>query len=294
MMNQDLIVAHEHMKTPTAQLADFILPGDSWLERPHMMDGFGWSNVIRTSEKAMEPPGECRGVYEFWRDLAHRFGFGEHFPWRQVEELNTHRLQATGMDWETFSSTYEIYLPKPGFRKYEKTGFATPSGKVELESSILRDLGFDPLPYYRPEPPPDPRFPLQLFMGVREDEYFQTGHRFIPELRARKREPEMYIHVADAAEWDVEDGEWVDVETKNGRVRLRAAIRDDMPEGLIRVPHGWWKPEMPEGREGLSGACLHADAQICPDDDDFLDREQGIPHFKGVPAAIHKLEGATA
>ncbi|MGF6598367.1 anaerobic selenocysteine-containing dehydrogenase [Paraburkholderia sp. GAS448] len=35
-MNQDLIVVHAHVKTPTAQLADYILPGDSWLERPLM------------------------------------------------------------------------------------------------------------------------------------------------------------------------------------------------------------------------------------------------------------------
>ncbi len=288
MANQDLVVVHEHMKTPTAQLADFILPGDSWLERPHMMDGFGWTNVIRTSEQAMQPPGECRGVYEFWRDLAHRMGLGEHFPWRTVEELYTHRLRPTGLDWETFSASYEIFLPEPAFRKYERSGFATPSGKVELRSSILADLGFDPLPYWREAPPTPPGYPLQLFMGVREDEFFQTGHRHVPELRARRPEPELYLHPDDAAEQQVAEGEWVDVETPQGRVRLQATIRDDMPRGLLRVPHGWWKPETPAGGDQLSGAWLHADAQICPDDEDHLDREQGIPHFKGLPARIRK------
>ena len=126
-------------------------------------------------------------------------------------------------------------------------------------------------------------------MGVRDDEFFQTGQRFVPELRARKMEPEMFIHADDAVHWDVVQGEWVDVETKNGKVRLKTSIRDDMPRGLIRVPHGWWKPEQKQGRDHLSGAWLHADAQICPDDDDFLDREQGIPHFKGVPARINKI-----
>ncbi len=294
MMNQDLIVVHEHMMTPTAQLADFVLPGDSWLERPHMMDGFGWSNIIRTSEKAMEPPGGCRGVYEFWRDLGHRMGLGRHFPWATVEELYTHRLQAAGMTWDEFSSTYEIYLPRPAFRKFEKTGFATPSGKVELRSSVLEGLGFDPLPYWREDPPADPDFPILLFMGVREDEFFQTGQRFVPELRGRKMEPEMFIHAEEAARWNVVQGEWVDVETRNGRVRLKTSIRDDMPKGLLRVPHGWWKPEQKPGKDHLSGAWLHADAQICPDDDDFLDREQGIPHFKGVPARINKISQADA
>lgn len=293
MLNQDLIVVHEHMMTPTAQLADFVLPGDSWLERPHMMDGFGWTNVVRTSEQAMQPPGECRGVYELWRDLAHRMGFGAHFPWRTVEDLYTHRLRATGMDWSEFCATYDMYLPAPAFRKYERTGFATPSGKVELRSSILDGLGFDPLPYWREAPPAPDGFPLELFMGVREDEFFQTGQRFIPELRARRKEPQVYLHADDARAHGVGDGAWVDVETPHGKVRLQAAIRDDMPRGLLRVPHGWWKPEMKDA-SSLSGAWLHADAQICPDDADYLDREQGVPHFKGVPARVRVVSGATA
>ena len=67
---------------------------------------------------------------------------------------------------------------------------------------------------------------------------------------------------------------------------MRVAVREDMPEGLVRVPHGWWLPEVPEGDGGLSGAWDHADAQRCADDPDFLDREQGIPHLKGIPCAV--------
>ena len=114
--NQDLVVVHEHMMTPTAQLADYVLPGDSWLERPHLLDGYGWLNVVRTSQKAMDPPGECRGVFEFWRDLAHRMGFGEHFPWATIEDLYTERIRATGKDWDAFSSKYQLYLGSPRFQ----------------------------------------------------------------------------------------------------------------------------------------------------------------------------------
>lgn len=241
----------------------------------------------------MAPPDECRGVFEFWRDLAHRMGFSEHFTWATIEDLYTDRIRATGKDWAAFSSKYQLYFPEPNYKKYEQTGFATPTGKVELSSTILDGLGFDPLPYWREGPATDPNFPLQLFMGVREDEYFQTGGRFVPELRARKPEPQLFIHPEDARAADLVEGEWVDVETKAGRVALMTAIRKDMPRGLLRVPHGWWKPEMPQGDQGgLSGAWMFSDAQICPDDEDFLDREQGVPHFKGVPARIHKRVGA--
>ncbi|MEM7240122.1 MAG: molybdopterin-dependent oxidoreductase, partial [Pseudomonadota bacterium] len=70
MMNQDLIVAHEHFMTPSAQLADYVLPGDSWLERPWLTDGFGWMSTYRPSEQAMEPPGEAKSTFEFWKHIA--------------------------------------------------------------------------------------------------------------------------------------------------------------------------------------------------------------------------------
>ena len=289
LMNQDLIVVHEHFKTPTAQLADYILPGDSWLERPNIMDSFGWTSVVRPSEQAMEPPGECRSVYAFWRDLAHRLGYAREFPWETLEEILDYRLQGTGMSFKEFSANYELYLGPPEFKKYERTGFATPSGKVELYSSVLEDLGFDPLPYYREPPEADPQFPLQLFMGVREDPYFQTGQRHVPELRKMQPEPEMFINAREADKWQIRQGQWVQVETRLGAIKLKVSVRDDMPEGLIRVPHGWWKPELPSS-EGLSGAWDYADAQLCPDDADYIDREQGIPHLRGIPCKITAVD----
>jgi acetylene hydratase len=289
MMNQDLIVVHEHMKTPTAQLADYILPGDSWLERPYLSDAFAWAAIAGVSEQAMEPPGECKSVYYFWRELAIRLGQGEHFPWQTLEQVYDYRLQNTGMNFEEFSKTYEMDLPLLDYKKYERTGFATPSGKVELSSSILGDLGFDPLPYYREAPQPDKAFPLSLIMGVRDDEFFQTGHRHVPELRKRKPHPTTYIHPDTAKGLDLAAGEWVEVETRAGKMKVQVEIRNDMPRDLIRVPHGWWLPETPQGKDNLSSAWDLSDGMITSDDEAFLDREQGIPHLRGIPCRINKV-----
>lgn len=289
IMNQDLVVVHEQYMTPTAQLADYVLPSDSWLERPWMMDGYGWSSVYRPSQKGMDAPGECKSTFEFWKLTANALGRADVVPWPTLEALYDWRLEKVGMGFEEFAGTYEVYASRPGFRKYEKTGFATPSGKVELRSSVLEGLGFDPLPYYRPAPPSDPRYPLTMFTGVREDEYFQTGGRHIPEMRARKPEPILFVSPATAAAAAVVEGEWVVVESPTGRIEIKVGIRDSMPDGLVRIPHGWWKPEMQRGlARQLSGALRFADAMLCPDDEEYLDREQGIPHLKGLPCRIVK------
>lgn len=290
MMNQDLIVAHEQFMTPSAQLADYVLPAESWLERPWLTDAFGWLSTVRPSQQAMAPPGECRTTFEFWKRLAGAMNRPELVPWDTLEDLYDWRLQATGMTFEEFAGQRDVHFAKPEFRKYRERGFATPSGKVELQSSVLEHLGFDPLPYFREDPPEEPGYPLRMFTGVREDGFFQTGHRHIPEMRARHPEPLMFISVGSAGKYGVEEGDWVRLENTTGHISIKVAIREAMPDGLVRVPHGWWKPELPQGWGTLSGARTYADAQLCRDDADYLDREQGIPHMKGVPCRIAKID----
>ena len=215
-------------------------------------------------------------------------------PWETIEEFYDYRLAGTGLSWDEFSKTYDIHFGPVEFRKYEKTGFATPSGKVELKSSVLEDLGFDPLPYFRDDPPSDPSLPLMMFTGVREDEFFQTGQRHVPELRGRKPEPLIYLSPNTAQEYELSEGDWVEISNQTGSITMKLTIRDAMPDDLVRIPHGWWKPEMPKGLPGLSGAIAHADAQLCPDDDDYLDREQGIPHLKGIPCRLKRASAPLA
>ena len=101
-------------------------------------------------------------------------------PLKRVGERGSGKWkQLTG---EEFSTSADMHLDTPEYRKCRKTGFATPSGKVELASSGLESLGFDPLPHFREDPPVNPEYPRQLFTVVREDGFFQTGHRHIAEM----------------------------------------------------------------------------------------------------------------
>jgi len=286
LLAQDLFVVHELVMTPTAQLADYVLPGDSWLERPHLWDGYGWIPFAQASEGAIDPPGECRGVYDFWRGLAVRMGFAEQFPWRTVEEVLDHRLSPSGQTFRQFAAATPFFPAPPAYRKYERAGFATPSGKVELASSVLAGLGFDPLPYYREAPQPDAEYPLLLFVGVRDDEYFHSGQRHVEELRKRKPLPMMYLSEPDARDLGLAAGDWAEVATRTGTMKAQTEVRPDMPRGLVRVPHGWWMPETAPGKEHLSGAWDFADGQLCGDGEDLLDREQGVPHLKGFPCRV--------
>lgn len=289
MMNQDLIVAHELFMTPTAMLADYVLPGDAFTERNHIADSWSWTTRLSLSQKIVEPPEEASSTFQFWRDLAVRFGFGNHFPWQTIEELLDHRLSRSKRTFTEFEASGFMEMPTPAFRKYRKKGFATPSGKVELYSSILEDLGFDPLPYYREGPATSDNYPYRVFTGVREDPFFQTGQRNVKELRDRCPLPKVFIHTEDAEKEGLSDGDWIHLETEYGQVTAQLSVQASMKTGHLRVPHGWWYPEL-RGKEDLAGAFISSDAVLCSDDDEFLDYEQGIPHFKGFPGRVVKAE----
>ena len=342
--NLDLLVVNELFMTPTAQLADYVLPGDSFLERPALYSAVEWVSSYMVSQKTIEPPGECKDVYYFWREIAVRMGMEEHFPWRNLEELYDYRVQKTGLTWKQLSAIFpnvpsvppqavklvplvfktlnklgllrimqslaissmrskrkkwekyeragdkqraDKYLDKATFAPYphEKLGFATPSGKVELSSSVLADLGFDPLPYwsdieYTGESSMD-EFPLQLFVGLREDEYFHSAGRHVEKMRERNPEPLAILHTETARKSGIKDGAWIYVETNWGKVQMKARLSDDIHPDLVRIPHGWWKPEETKGDPGLSGAWKHSDGVLLDDDPAYLDPEQGLPDLRG-------------
>ena len=289
MLAQELIVAHEIFMTPTAMLADYVLPGDVFSERNHVADSWSWSTRLTISEKVVEPPPEASSSFEFWTDLAHRMGLGEHFPWKSLEEIIDHRLSRSGKTFDEWRAEGPMVFQATEHKKYLKRGFATPSGKVELYSSILDELGFDPLPYHREGPATSEAYPYRVFTGVREDSFFQTGQRNIPSLRRKSPLPRLFLHPKDAEQEGLEDGSWARLETAWGHVTALVSVQESMKEGHVRVPHGWWYPEL-RGKELLSGAFLSSDAVLCSDEPEYLDYEQGIPHFKGFPGRVRPTD----
>ncbi len=323
MKNQELIVSFDHLLNPSAQLADYVLPGDAWLERPSLFPLFDLAPIAIPFQQALVSPGECKDLYFFIKGLADRLGLKEYFPWNNLVEFMEYRIQKSGLKWEAYEETplkelmtiSQLFSPfmmkKPITNKaISKVGFmlslpftkgvgvATPSGKVELKSSILEGLGYDSLPYYK-EPQQTPisnpklakEYPLTLFIGLREGPYYNTNLRHVEGLRKQLPNPLALIHPSDAAKYDIQAGDWIWVETTHGKVKMMAQLDEVQPAGTIRVPHGWWLPELEPGEKtGFSGAMWHNDGLVISDDDWNLDPEQGLPNLRGgLLAKVSKI-----
>jgi len=242
----DLLVVRDLFRTETAELADYILPAASFLERTelHVYSHQQWLSL---SQKVLEIPGIV-DEYSFWSDLAHRLGFGErYFPWNDEAEVNRWLLEPTGITIEQFKQHPEGLRYKPiRFRKQESEPLSTPSGKFEFSSRYLQGHGYPALPMYRAPHglrSRSERFPLLLITGARKKVFLHSRYRNIARFRRLYPEAEVEIHPVDAARLGIREGQRVRVASEVGHIVVKARLvaEDEIRPGVLQITHGWEK-----------------------------------------------------
>ena len=248
----DFFVIIDHFMTPTADLADIFLPAATWLEQNHVADNWKRHGFVVARQKCVEI-GEAWQDHKIFQELGKRMG---QEWWDTVEDALDYLLEPSGLTWEQFKE--KGYLKgEMVYHKYRERGFSTPTGKVELYSTILEKWGYDPIPKYTevPESPysrPDltDRYPYILNAGLRTPTFFHTANRNQPWLREIRPDPLVEIHPETAAKEGIENGAWVWIASPRGRVKERAKFNPNIDPRVIVAEHGWWYPEIKEEGHG--------------------------------------------
>ncbi|MHB8763732.1 MAG: molybdopterin-containing oxidoreductase family protein [Deferrisomatales bacterium] len=233
--------------TPTAELADIVLPAATWLEMDYLGDFWKRHGWLLTRRKVVQV-GECRSDHEMLNDLAHRIGQGEHW-WPTFEGGLDHILEPMGATWQQFKQQDRV-RGEVRYHKYRTEGFSTPTRKFELASTTLAKWGYDPLPQYR-EPPESPvstpevyaEFPYILVTGARQPGFFHSENRQLPWMRELHPDPVVELHPEAAAREGIGDGDWVVIESRRGKIRQRAKLTAGLDPRVVAAQHGWWFPE---------------------------------------------------
>jgi anaerobic selenocysteine-containing dehydrogenase len=256
----DFHACAEMFMTPTADFADIVLPTASCFEREALKIGFEISEAaqshVQLRPAVVPPPGEARSDTRIMFDLAHHLGLDAAFWDGDIDAAYREQLGPTGVTLEELRAApggVRVKLHTRA-RKYAEPdaagnprGFATPSRKVEFYSERLLTHGYAPLPDFV-EPPVGPasrpdlaaRFPLVLTCA-KPTLFCQSQHRSLPSLRKRQADPQVMLHPAAAHARAIGDGEWVEIETPEGRVRARARLSDELDPCVAVGEHGWWQ-----------------------------------------------------
>ncbi|KAE8764830.1 molybdopterin oxidoreductase family protein [Georgenia thermotolerans] len=314
------LVVQDIFLTETAQLADVVLPAATWGEKTGT-----FTNVDRTvhlSEKAVDPPGDARADLDILLDYARRMGFTDKdgqplVKWSTPEEafegwkectrgrpcdytgLTYDKLRQRGIQWpcndENPEGTERIYengqfWSAPDYCESYGKDLVTGGAVSPTEYRALNPLGKAVLKaaaYVPPHELPSDDYPLQLITG-RTVYQFHTRTKTARAPQLQQAAPEVWVEVseADAATWDVGEGDLVEITTPRGEVRARARITG-IRDGVVFVPfhYGYWDAEAGDEADRHGRAAN----ELTLTDWDPVSKQ---PIFKTAAAALRLVERA--
>jgi anaerobic selenocysteine-containing dehydrogenase len=295
LQSLDLLVALEYFKTPTAMLADYILPSAGGMERPVIQTNAGVANLAYGGPAAIFPQFERHPDFDFCRGLGLRVGQASDWPWSTFEEALDDVFRPVGLTWNEFCET-GIYAPEYKYEKYKEinpetgrvTGFSTPSGKIELYCEMLHILGYEPLPEHKPAAINDAEFPLHLITGARRQPFYASSFRQVETLRAMHPTPWVEMSAETAARIRTVDGAEVWVETVSGRARFTTKITTMHP-GVVSVEYGWWSPGEDSERKVLDSIWTSNANVLTNAEFETCDPLLGQWSYNGLPCRVYPV-----
>ena len=99
----ELLVVHDLFMTETGELAHYVLPACSHLEKWGLAYTYNVCHglpYLMLRKKAIEPLYESWSEWKLFTELAKKLGIGDMFPWQSEEELVAFELGPTGLTFE--------------------------------------------------------------------------------------------------------------------------------------------------------------------------------------------------
>ncbi len=238
LQNLDFFVNVDLFMTRTAKYADIVLPACSSFERE--MIHITPEQKIYYTAPIIAPLGEARADLDIICDLARRIAPEDFRLCSGAQYLYDYWLLNMNFSLDVLKqSAVPTHLPRELYRPgdYTKKGYKTPSGRYELKSQTMAQLGQAMLPEYK-EPRSEEtkrEFPFVLSVGNRQTFGFHSRTHRIEWIRAMQVAPAVEMHPDDAAQLDIKQGDTVEIKTEFGAVQMLAQLTRGIQPGMVAV-----------------------------------------------------------
>ena len=226
----DLLIVQDIFLTPTARLADVVLPGVSFAEK----DGTFANTERRVTRvrKAVDPVGEARQDWEIIQDVSTRFGYEMTYDspeaiFNEIAGLTPsyagityERLEGVGLQWPCPS------LEHPG------TPFLHKDGRFTRGKGLFHAVDYRP-----PAEVVDEDYPFWMTTG-RVYAHYHTGTmtRNSANLDFEVAEGFLEINPADADALGIRDGHKIKMSSRRGEIETKIMVTDRVEKGVVFMP----------------------------------------------------------
>ena len=241
----DLMVVVDVLPVDQIDYADVVLPEATYLERydSPLFVGSAKRPFVAIRQPVIEPLYESKPGWWIAKQLAKRLGLEGFFPWDTPDQHLAALVEPLGINTLELHNRGAIAFPGRPYIEDRSPDdeplFNTTSGKIQLFSKELKDLGADPLPRYTNVTDPPKGFLRLIYGRAPVHSFARTENN--EALHALMPENEAWIHTKTAAELQVHDGDRVPFENDEGarslpvRVKVTEGIRRD----CVYLVHGF-------------------------------------------------------
>ena len=233
----EMLVVQDIFLTETAYLADVILPASAFPEKTGTFTNT--DRTVQLGRQALEPPGEARQDLRIIVDMALHLGLEWKYdhPRDVFAEMRQAMPSIAGITWERLEAEHAVTYPcehegDPGEPVIFTENFPTASGRGK----------FVPANIIPGAEQPDAEYPFVLITG-RQLEHWHTGSmtRRTRVLDAIEPQAVVSIHPLDLDGLGVAPGDIVTVESRRGKVALKARADAGTPRKTIFIPFAFYE-----------------------------------------------------
>lgn len=239
----DLIVAIDVQPSEVTGYADVVLPECSYLERHDPLRNESERvPCLALRGPALDPIGDSRPGWWIAKEIGVRLGLDRYFPWKDYSEVLDWQLRQVGSSLEEMQKVGVRFFPRrtPEYRPSPAPiAWNTPSGKIELYSSTLKDAGYDPLPRYTPpKAPPSGYFHLN-YGRAPQHSFSRTQNN--PVLFQLMPENVVWIHPTAAVQFGIVTDSYVQLVNQDGVVsnHVRVRVTERTRPDSVWLVHGF-------------------------------------------------------
>jgi formate dehydrogenase major subunit len=227
----DFFVVQEIFFSETCRFADVILPASPSLEKEGTFTST--ERRIQRLYQVFEPLGDSRPDWKIIQDVANRLGANWNYqhPSEIYEEIAPLTPLMAGVNYERLEGYKTLQWPVAADGSdqpllYTKE-FAFPDGKAQ----------FYPIAWSEPTDQPDDEYDLHLNNG-RLLEHFHEGNMTYRTGGIREKTPCTFVEVSPtlAGERGIESGNWVQLTSRYGKVRVQALVTDRVHGNELYMP----------------------------------------------------------
>lgn len=282
LMRLDFIAIADLFMTPTAAMADIVFP----VAHQYEMNDIGHYGIghgmILARPKIVDPPTECWPDIKIMNELGKRVSDPQYWH-EDFENFLQDVLKPSGLSYQEFVERGHLKGPDR-FRAYEKKGFRTPTGKVELMLSTAEKFKLKALPEFAGLPEPDdPDYPL-ILISAKSRYYLLSSYRWVKRLRDKRPVPRVEIHPETAAARGIADGDEVMIRTRYGEIAQTARVTENIHPRVVSADLGWWFPEGdPAAQYDWQRSNFNMLTSV-----ERLGKEFGTPNIANLPCTVEK------